>query len=178
MPGGEGEEVAEEEGAGDGVVEGVVGLAVGEEVVEFVCEVEGGDEVGEGFGFEGGVGVADEAEGVEPFEGVEGRDVLEEVALGGDVVGDEDAVLEAGEEFGPEVVGRWRNGELGAELGVASGGGGVEGAVGSDAEQGFPGGGREEGVATEVDEADLPGFAGMAGDGAGGFEIEGDKIHC
>ena len=167
--------MAEEEGAGDGVVEGVVGFAVGE-TVEFVGEVERGDEVFEGFGGELRIRDADEAQSVNPLERMERRDVVEEGALGGGVVRDEDAVLKAREERGPEFVRRGSDGEFGAELRVASGRAGVEGSAGLDVEEGGEGRGREEFVATELDEADLPRLVGVAGDVAGGFEVEGGEV--
>jgi len=169
--------VAEEEGAGDGVVERVVGSAGGE-AGEFVGEMKRGDEVFEGFGRELRVGDSDEAEGVNPLEGMERRDVVEEVALGGDVVRDEDAVLKAREERGPEFLRRGRKREFGAELRVASGRAGVERAVGRDVEEGGEGRGRKEFLATELDEADLPRLVWVAGDVAGGFEVDsGEVVH-
>ena len=63
--------MAEKEGAGGGVVERIVGGAAGDERVEGGLEAEGGDEAFQRVAGQRGVGLADEAEGVDP-EGIVG----------------------------------------------------------------------------------------------------------
>ena len=89
--------MAEEEGAGGGIVERVVGGTAGDEGVEGGLESECGDEALQCVARQGGVGLTDEAEGVDP-EGIagEGREAGEDGALGGDVVGDGDGGGEEG----------------------------------------------------------------------------------
>ena len=177
IPTGEREKMLEEEGAGEGVIQGVVGLAAGREAREFGREAKRGNHVLERLGRELRIRLADKPQGVNPLKRMKRRDVVEKVALGGDVVRDEDAVLEPQKKVGPEVVRRGRGGEFGAELRVPAGRGGIERAVRRDAQEGFVRRGREEVLATSLNEADLPRFVGMARDVAGGLEIERDPIH-
>ena len=89
FPAGECEAVFADEGAGEGVVEGIVPVAAGTKFLRARGQVQCVAYIGQGVGGEVGADATGEREGVNPgAEGVQGGDLLEEFTFGADVVGE------------------------------------------------------------------------------------------
>ena len=170
VPAGKGEEVAEKESAGGSVVERVVGGAAGDEGVEGWLETQCGDEALQCVAGQGGVGLADEAEGVDP-EGVvgQGGEAGEDSTFGGDVMGDGNGGGEEGVEARPDVKRLGRGGDGGAVGAMFAGRVLGEGVILGDAEIGVET--YLDAVALEGDGTELPRKGRKALHHAGGLEV-------
>ena len=176
VPTGQREEVTEEKGAGGGVVERVVRGAAGDERVERGPKPERGDEPLQRVAGQGGVGLAGEAERVDP-EGIarQGREAGEDGTLGGDVVRHGDGRGKERVEARPHVEGRRRGGDGVAVGTVLAGRVAGEGVVFGDAEVGVQR--RLDATALERDGAELPGQGLKALHHPGRLEVQGGEGH-
>jgi hypothetical protein len=169
------QEVFKQDGAGDGIVEGIVSGPAGTKRFHFFEEVQLFANVAKRMGLELGIGAFAENQGVYPrTKGLEGSNAFKQVFFGGDVMGRQGRSRPPGFEFWPPFT------EL---LGS---GGKRRGDFSRDPASFFwQGGKRQQGFVLgfgywmsvlELDHAQLPGLGIFAPDETGRFKIEDNAM--
>lgn len=168
------DEVAEEDEAGGGVVEGIVPGQSGAQNIQLRLKFKMGDEVAEAVGGKPGVELTGQGEGVQPGAEAVSGEGTEEAFFSGGTVGDKDAVAQEGLDWGPEFGEGGGVGEVGVtdavELAGFPGNGssrlevGAEGAVGLD------------GPSIHGDDGELNRGIRVTRGGAGGFEVQSGVV--
>jgi hypothetical protein len=167
------DEVTEEDEAGGGIVEGIVPGEARAGGLDFIGDVEGGDEVAKAVGGQAGMKTARDFQCIDPGAEAMGGKGAKEALFGGGAVGDDKTSTEVGFNLGPESGYGGRVVEVfgadAVDLPCRPGHGPVGLEVGAESEL------RLKGEGLHAGDADLDRSVGSSGCAACGFEINGGK---